>query len=127
MVKNIWSSHFGTTALLLVLLSWRIVGELDLETSDKDIILVFALLAIGLYFTVLGYSFCKTLFKGQARNRKSFYILSLPMVITNLIFLFRVIADNNLGITVWWTLIPLLCGLNILTYFWGLLANESAA
>lgn len=126
-LKNIWTFNFGTTVLLLVLLLWKLLSGMYLEKSDKDIILIFAVFATGLYLGLLIYSFYNRIFKLDAGNKKAFYLLTLPMVIANLIFLFRLVVDNDLGRTVWLTLIPLVCGLNILTYFWGLLTKGSVA
>jgi len=98
---------------------------MDLENSDKDIILVFAVFAIGLYLGLLTYLFYKRIFKWETRNQKSFYLVTLPMVIVSLAILFTTITDNDIGDTVWLMSIPLVCGLNVLTFFWGLLTKSS--
>jgi hypothetical protein len=121
--RQVWTLNFGTTLSFLVLLIGRGFESINLNSSDKDIIVVYFLILIGLYLVLLSYLFYVRIYKAK-NSKRPFYVLTALTVVLSFVVLFQVIA--HVEVFEWWTIIILIvCGLNVITYFWGLVTNAS--
>jgi hypothetical protein len=119
--KQVWTLNFGTTLSFLVLLIGRGFESINVNSSDKDIIVVYCLILIGLYLVVLSYLFYGRIYK-VTNSKRPFFVLTAFPVVLSFVVLFQIIA--HAGVFEWWTIIILIvCGLNVTTYFWGLWTN----
>jgi cellulose synthase/poly-beta-1,6-N-acetylglucosamine synthase-like glycosyltransferase len=103
----------------MAIILWGIVNR-DTR-SDKDIILLYVSIAILLYSVVLTSSFIKRIYKWGDKSSRTFYIFSLPASVLSFVFLFQIVSGSDLPSYPWLMTISIVCGLNLLTYFWGLL------
>jgi hypothetical protein len=119
--KQVWTLNFGTTLFFLLLLIGRGFESINVNSSDKDIIVVYCLILIGLYLVVLSYLFYGRIYKGT-NSKRPFYVLTALTVILSFVVLFQMIA--HVAVFERWTIVILIiCGLNVTTYFWGLWTN----
>jgi hypothetical protein len=117
--RKIWILNFGTTLSFLILLSERFYEGMHLKSSDKDIIIVYLLILIGLYLVIISYQFYYKIYK-WGPNRRPFYILTGLIVLLSFMVLIQTIAYAEKFES--WTIILLLsCGLNVASYLWGLM------
>jgi hypothetical protein len=125
-LRGIWILNFGTTVSLVVFLSLGLLQNVNLDESEKDIIIVYLVAFAGLYLFFLTYMFYQRIYKWGTKRRGPFFISTLLTLIISLIILFQVILTAGGHFTVRLTLISILCGLNIVTYFWGLQRNQAS-
>lgn len=119
--KTIWTLNFGTTFLLLTLLIFMLLNNMSLMTSDKDIIIVYVTIFVGLFIICLTYLFYSSIYKWGQKSRLPFYLTSLlPLGLSGLL-LFENLGGADVKYTLYIVIPLVLSGLNFITYFWGLI------
>lgn len=121
--RTLWIVNFGASISLLLLLSGVFINRINVSNSDKDVILVYVVLFLGLYMAVVSYSFVKRIYQWKQKSRRPFYFLSLVTVLISFILFFKLI-ESGLDFSFWPLVLFTLSGLTITSYTWGLLANE---
>jgi hypothetical protein len=122
-LRGIWILNFLTTVSLVTLLALRMLQRVDLDKSDKDIVVVYLVIFLGLYLLLLTYLFYQRIYKWGTKRRGPYFILTLVTTLMSLIILFGVILTAEGYFTIYLMLIVALSGVNVVTYFWGLQRN----
>jgi len=121
--KTIWTLNFGTTFLLLTLLTFMLLNNMNLMTSDKDIIIVYVTIFVGLFIICLTYLFYSSIYKWGQKSRILFYLTSLiPLGLSGLL-LYENLGDVDVNYTTYIVTLLVISGLNLTTYFWGLITK----
>jgi hypothetical protein len=125
-LRGIWILNFVTTALSLAILALGLLNRIDLSKSDKDIIIVYLVVLIGLYLALLTYLFYQRIFRWGMKKRTPYYITTLVTVVISLIILLQISLTATGTFTMRLVVVSILCTANVLTYFWGLQRNRIA-
>jgi hypothetical protein len=123
-LRTVWTLNFAVVALSLITVTFGLLQRIDLNKSDKDIIAVYLAGLVGFYLILEVYLFYQTIYKWKKRKRQPYILTTLLVVILSFIVLGRVLLSMERQFTTRLTVISVFCGLNIITYFWGLLKNQ---
>jgi len=92
-------------------------------TSDKDIIIVYVTIFVGLFIICLTYLFYSSIYKWGQKSRILFYLTSLiPLGLSGLL-LYENLGDVDVNYTTYIVTLLVISGLNLTTYFWGLITK----
>ena len=122
-VKTIWTLNFATTFLLLTLITLQLLDNLNLTTSDKDIIAVYVAIFTGLFLIYLTYQFYNSIHKWGQKSRRPFYLASLLPFGLSVVLLYENIGGSDINYTTYLVGLLIVSGLNFTTYFWGLITK----
>jgi hypothetical protein len=124
-LKQIWTINFATAVLLLISISVAFISRIDLQKSDKDIILVYVVILIGLYLVVMTTLFYNRIYHWGTKSRLPFYFFATLTAILSFIMLYIMFIYDDEGLSPWKIFFATISGLNFVTYFWGQLSARS--
>jgi len=100
-----------------------LLNNMNLMTSDKDIIIVYVTIFVGLFIICLTYLFYSSIYKWGQKSRTLFYLTSLiPLGLSGLL-LYENLGDVDVNYTTYIVTLLVISGLNLTTYFWGLITK----
>jgi hypothetical protein len=122
--KTIWTLNFGTTSLLLAVITFMLLKNIDLTTSDKDIIVIYVTIFVGLFIMCLTYLFYSSIHRWGQKSRLPFYLTSLiPLGLSGLL-LYENLGQVDVNYTTYSVTLLVTSGLNVTTYFWALITDR---
>jgi hypothetical protein len=121
--KAIWTLNFATTFLLLTLTTLELFDNINLATSDKDIIAVYVAILAGLFIIYLTYLFYNSIYKWGHKSRRPFYMASLLPLGLSVVLLYESIAGGDINYTTYTVGLLIVSGLNLTTYGLGLITK----
>ena len=124
--RAIWILNFVTTALSLSILAYGLSERIDLSESERDIIVLYLVIVIGLYIALLVYLFYYRIYRWGMKSRSPYYIATLLTAIICLIILFQVMVTSGGNFTTRKVVVLIFCAVNVTTYFWGLYRSRTA-
>ena len=121
--RTIWILNFSTTLVVFIVF---ILGSLRGGSSDKDSIVIFFLVAIIIYLAGIVYLFYNGIYKWEAKQAQSFYGASFPIAALSFFGIINITRNiGNEQTTLSETLVLIVCGLNAITFCWGLATNRN--
>ena len=123
-LKKIWTLNFLTSATLLIYICGRFLLSADVKDSDKNIIIVY-LIAFGvIYLVFLSSLFYFRIYNWKNRSRVLFYLASSVIAILSLMILYFLKDLFQSEISIGLVALLIVCILNLITFFWGLMSKE---
>jgi hypothetical protein len=123
--RTIWILNFSATLVVFIVI---IVGSMLGLASDKGIIIVFFLIAALLYLGGIVYLFYNGIYKWETKQAQSFYGASFPIAALSIFLLIGLIRDMASELTLppaSEILAIVICGLNAVTFCWGLITKRN--
>ena len=121
--KTIWTLNFATTFLLFTIITLRGLDNLNLGTSDKDIIALYVAIFAGLFMIYLTRLFYISIHKWEQRSRRPFYLASLLPLGLSVVLLYENIAGGDINYSTYTLGLLIVSGLNFVTYGFGLITK----
>ena len=118
--RRIWIFNFATTASFFSVVAIALLTRIDLSESDKDIILFYLVVVIGLYLAFLTYLFYQRIYRWGLKKRSPYYVTMLLAVVICVIVFLQLVIRSNGDFTGRTIVVLLFCTVNVVSYFLAL-------
>jgi hypothetical protein len=125
--QSLWITNFVTTILMAGAFIFPALQRIFFDVNDKDVIVIFFGIVVLTYVVILAYFFYKLIVHWANPQKQSFYLTTFPVTafcLFALISFGRIFAFQPEKLTAIEIFVAVICGLNIVTFFMGLMAKD---
>lgn len=124
-LRRIWFIHFITTVLLLFLIMYNLASGIAGGKSEDSTTAIVFLILLMLYSVPVSMLFVKKIYQWENSGKKFYYLVSIVIAGISLFTLYNYFLSVNARkpISPQLTIMAILCGANVLTYFFGLISS----